>query len=598
MAKEAGLGRIFVSVNDKHKRGHSKDTENVLKSTNFPEQFKVYKDQQKTPDSFLQLTLEEILTSETVLLDAIMDDEGTYKDRLIQFGIAFALEKQRYFFYIKENSAKEGKINSSYVNQYIIESPGYYSFIELLNEKIDILSTQAQIKPRKPTDIVHEAFSIIGVNESTDLDLAKLIRDFAAERKWHPTFHKPPSGINIHEELSQQVGARTFSLFCVNKFADLSVYIAIGLALGFGVPLLIIIEEEMTIPQILSGYTGVIQYTNTNKTELTKELTKYTNIFFSPEIFKTWEGFTYYYLLSKTEKRLNDSKSKLDIEEIEKIILAITNVGRAPIVQAYILLGDVYRRKNQIIDPLNTDYLSQAISWYEKALKIKEDNKRCIDGIEATKKLIQLIDLIKNKSYNSIPELIYLIGSGLNSEQYQYLRSFLIGEVKKLLANKEYLPAIALLAAMQRYDNSDDLNKLWKNVNPKNFLESIQIYQQSEIKTKAELKLALDENKDKTNQLSRANKAIEQAAQLQLKLDHTTNFYSQNMFVNFGVGWATYTPLKGSPYVIRDNEKVLAKETMPILRGDTVFDGNDKEQFHWLNEYESELLELQKRLNT
>ena len=59
-----------------------------------------------------------------------------------------------------------------------------------------------------------------------------------------------------------------------------------------------------------------------------------------------------------------------------------------------------------------------------------------------------------------------------------------------------------------------------------------------------------------------------------------------------------FRSLKGSPYVIRDNEKVLAKETMPILRGDTVFDGNDKEQFHWLNEYESELLELQKRLNT
>ena len=175
----------------------------------------------------------------------------------------------------------------------------------------------------------------------------------------------------------------------------------------------------------------VISYTEANKTELTRKLAEYTKIFFSPEIFKTWDGFTYFYLLSKTEKRLNDSKSKLDIEEIEKIIVAMTKVGRAPIVQAYILLGDVYRRKNQIIDPLSTDYLRQAISWYEKALKIQENNKRCIDGIEATKKLIQLIDLVKDKNYESIPELIYLIGNGINSEQYQYLRSFLINEVKK-----------------------------------------------------------------------------------------------------------------------------------------------------------------------
>jgi len=598
MTKEIGSNRILVSINDKHKRGHSKDMEYVLKGTRFPKQFQIFEDLQKTPDSFLQLALEKILTSEIVLLDAILDDEGTYKDRLIQFGIAFALEKQRYFYYIKENSAREGKIKSSYIDQHLIEPPGYYSFIELLNEKIDILSTQTQTKPRKPTDIIHEAFSVIGINESTDPDLARTIREFAIEKKWRSTFYKPPSGINIHEELSQQVGARTFSLFCVNKSADISVYIAIGLALGFGVPLLIIIEEEMAIPQILSGYTGVISYTNTNKIDLTKKLSEYSNIFFSPEIFRTWDGFTYFYLLSKMEKRLNEATSQVDIEEIEEIILSITNVGRAPIVQAYILLADVYRRKNQIIDPPNTDYLKQAVSWYEKAQNIQGDNKRCVDGIDSTKKLIQLINLIKDKDYDSIPELIYLIGNGINSEQYQYLRLFLIGEVKKLLGNKEYLTAIALLAAMQKHDKSDDINKLWEDVNPKNFLESIQIYQQNEIKIRAELGFALEKNKDATNQLSRANKAIGQANQLQLKLDRTTNYYGHNMFVNFGVGWATYAPLKGLPYVERNGEKILAKETMPILRGDTVYDGNDNYCFHWLTDYENALLEQQKRFNT
>ena len=299
-----------------------------------------------------------------------------------------------------------------------------------------------QVKPQKPTNVIHEAFSVIGVNESTEPDLTKIIVEFSTESSWRAKFYKPPSGTNIHEELSQQVGARTFSLFCVNSSADISVYIAIGLALGFGVPLLIIIEEGMTIPQILSGYAGVISYTVSNKTKLKNELAKYSKIFFSPEIFKTWDGFTYFYLLSKMEKRLGNSTQKLKIEEVEEIIFAITKVGRAPIVLAYILLGDVYRRRNQIFDPLNTDYLRQAISWYEQAIEIQEDNRRAIDGINATEKLIRVIDLVKDKSYETVSELASLIRSDINLQQYKYLKPFLMSEVKKMLKSKEYLYAI------------------------------------------------------------------------------------------------------------------------------------------------------------
>ena len=56
-----------------------------------------------------------------------------------------------------------------------------------------------------------------------------------------------------------------------------------------------------------------------------------------------------------------------------------------------------------------------------------------------------------------------------------------------MLKSEEYLPAIALLAAMQKHDKSDDLSKLWEDVNPKNFLESIQKYQESELEIKAKL---------------------------------------------------------------------------------------------------------------
>src|SRR5688572_1584144 len=104
MAKKDDLVRILVSISDNHKRGHGRDLRFALKSTNFSNQFIIYQDLQKKPDSYLQLALEEILLSKAILIDATSDEE-TYKDRLIKFGIAFALDKQRYFFYIGENSA-------------------------------------------------------------------------------------------------------------------------------------------------------------------------------------------------------------------------------------------------------------------------------------------------------------------------------------------------------------------------------------------------------------------------------------------------------------------------------------------------------------
>lgn len=379
-------------------------------------------------------------------------------------------------------------------------------------------------------------------------------------------------------------------MFCLNEFSDISVYIAIGLALGFGVPLLIVVEEGVELPQILSDYTGVFSYTNAKRSELIKKLREYANIFFSPEIFRTWDGFTYFYLLSKMEKKLNGVSSKPDVEEIENVILAVTRVGRAPIVLSYILLGDVYRRKHQIVDPLNTELLKEAISWYEKALKIQEDNKRCIDAIDATRKLIQLIDLIKDKNYESVPELIYLIGNGINSEQYQYLRVFLINEVKKLLRSEKYLPAIALLAAMQKHDKSEDLSKLWEDVNPKNLLESIQTYQEKELKIKAELQTALEKNAEIFNQLSNAYNEADQAKTIKKKLDHATEFYGKTIFVNFGIGWATYTPIKGLPSIEQNGQRIQITEGMALSSGDTIYDGDGNYVYHLLSEHESSIL--------
>ena len=343
------------------------------------------------------------------------------------------------------------------------------------------------------------------------------------------------------------------------------------------------------MPKMLSDYAGVVTYTS--NTDLAAKLTHYTEIFFSSEKFRTWEGFTYFYLLSKIEKRLNETNSKSDIKEIEKVVLAIANVGREPIVLAYILLGDVYRRKAQILDPLNTKFLGRAIYWYKQAIRSQPNNQRCKDGINSTKKLIQLIDLIRHKNYDSIPELIYIIGNDINLEQYEYLRSFLLGEVKKLLKNNEFLLAIALLAAMQKHDKSEELSKLWASMNPKNFIESIQLYQENEIKMKAELRGALEKNKQIFDQLSNAYEEIDQANQFKTKLNSAMDPYGREIFVNFGVGWAAYRPMEGLPYVKRNNEKINATEGMPILRGDWVYDGYDNYIFSYISEYESSILD-------
>jgi len=159
-----------------------------------------------------------------------------------------------------------------------------------------------------------------------------------------------------------------------------------------------------------------------------------------------------------------------------------------------------------------------------------------------------------------------------------------------MLKSEEYLPAIALLAAMQKHDKSDDLSKLWEDVNPKNFLESIQKYQESELEIKAKLKDSLEKIKKIDSQLNNAYKEVNQANQLKTKLEHTTKFYGENIFVNLGRGWATYTPIKGLPYIERDGQKIKAEEGMTIVRGDTVYDEDGGEQYHMLSKDESSIL--------
>lgn len=124
------------------------------------------------------------------------------------------------------------------------------------------------------------------------------------------------------------------------------------------------------------------------------------------------------------------------------------------------------------------------------------------------------------------------------------------------------------------------------------------MYQENEIKLEVKLKAVLAKNKKISGQLSKASKAIEQANQIKEKLERTQDLYGKDIFVNFGVGWATYRPIDGLPYIERNGQKILPTEGMSAKNGDTLYDGDGNKRFHWLSDYESSILDHYNNLSS
>ena len=114
------------------------------------------------------------------------------------------------------------------------------------------------------------------------------------------------------------------------------------------------------------------------------------------------------------------------------------------------------------------------------------------------------------------------------------------------------------------------------------------MYQENEIKLEVKLKAVLAKNKKISGQLSKASKAIEQANQIKEKLERTQDLYGKDIFVNFGVGWATYRPIDGLPYIERNGQKILPTEGMSAKNGDTLYDGDGNKRFHWLSDMKAQ----------
>jgi predicted secreted acid phosphatase len=88
------------------------------------------------------------------------------------------------------------------------------------------------------------------------------------------------------------------------------------------VSILILIEKATLFPKTLNGYAGTVMY---ESNRVTANLESTLRFFFS-ENFKSLI-YLFLFIKQKNAGEVNTS----EIEEIEKVILAVSKVGRAPL---------------------------------------------------------------------------------------------------------------------------------------------------------------------------------------------------------------------------------------------------------------------------
>lgn len=528
--------KIFISLNDEYSKGHGADLRFCLNEALGASSCAFFQDKDKVPDNLYSVTIEEILISSGILLDALPFENQINPDILIQFGIAHALGKKSAFLYVRNNSAGVPPISSHLINSYRIGDFDNYLdvIIELktrLQEMIDQDIPRQKIESNKMSV---QSFSVFGGDEEKDLDLVNVISSFAMKAGWEAKFqinfiygYETPS---LLDDLSIFIGLRPFSVFCLNKDVCVETYIGIGLAIGMGVPFLILQDKEFKLPASLGGYHGIIEYNNSE--ELATGLSKYTKEFLSEDV-NSWNGSTFSHLLLRTDKIIPLAKAEADLNRIEKILHAINRSIRLKTPLLYALLGEVARERYRRFDSKNPKYLELAREYYNEALKIDADYKRAQDAIASLNEHLRLIDLVEKKSYKSIPSLIRLIGEDINTSQYQLLREYLIGEVRKLIDAKNYSQALALLAAIETHDKTSEIKELIKQVlsaaSPNDIAEVLRSAQD-------QIELLERNQSQMSNELDSKNKQLSEVSQhiqfLREQVSATHNNLAQQATVN------------------------------------------------------------------
>lgn len=607
--------RILFSVNDYNREGHGEDlrvsigralTTNVKRT--------VLQDIPRTPEHFMSTVLGEMLLSDVVVLDDSSSDVNNDTETLILLGISYALQRPCALLYVVNNSQDLPRINCSLTPNNFKRTFG--SYLELVSEFLPSIEGWFAQDIHWPTRernsrFIH-AFSVFGADPVAALDLRRVINEFGHESGWSAMYCDQPNYSSSISDLSRAVCVPPFSIFCLTNNGDNSVFVGIGIAIGMGIPFLVLQSDTVTLPEILHKYNGVISYKSYS--ELVESLQSYTSAFLSNNVLN-WNGSPFFHLLTYLEEHLSRVDTQDELETIESTIQAVVKAVRTPLAKPHMLLGDLYRRRHYYINPLDTSALIEAISHYRNALEIQPGFIGCTDKIVAVERNIQLIELLLEQKYYSIPRLIELIGSALSSEYYKFIREFLLVTVRQLAEDGEHAHALALLVAISQHDDSDEIKELMQsllNTAPTAYIEAIhdaqeyiaqlenensllalnladgqiltrRLFQDIETQKMSLLELnrqlesvqqerdELSENIEKN--LGQYRSIIEKQKALQDKIKLSSQLTDERgVLVNFGSGWAVYIPLRGIPSVLRDRYNLMAVEGLVLVNDDRICD--------------------------
>jgi hypothetical protein len=612
--------KILVFINTTDHEGHGADFRYALKIALDTMPFGIFDDMQKTPENIFSATVWGILMSNAVLLDQGSRSNGISFDSLIQYGICCALEKKCILVAIKNYAPIIASGIRDPVVEGIIEFDCYLDFATQFKLKfLEWFNRANSVRGVQPNRLAVHSFAVIGVDRWKSPDLYEIVTDFCAEKGWKPRVYMDLGSLSKLENLAKAAGKRSFCMFCVNNDSSEEVFVGIGIAIGMGRPFLIIKPKSVKLPVSLNGYRGIIEYESYS--QLRVYLEAYTEIFLSDDVLK-WEGASYNDLLSRIEKHIDRLNPKT-LNDFEDILLTINSVLDHLSAKPLALLGEIYREKNRKISPDDIQLLQKAKEYYEKALGIQKDYQLYQNAVSAIDKHIQLIELIKEKKYRSIPVLINLIGGDIKGEHYLQVREYLLSVVNKLVEEKDYVHAISLLAAMQIHDKSDQIQSLVKRVldsAPQDIIKALQDSQEYVVELGKEKTRIMSQIQEKEKQLNKfvkelnssKNQVVETKANLEqvqkqynvldAKIKDITTQLSvlnenkdkleteiesfgelggRGVIVDFGDGWAIYRALHHVPYVIRDGERLPARKGLVLLSGDVVYDEND----HGLEEF-------------
>lgn len=496
---------LFVSINDFS--GHEQDMRWAIKQalgTAVP--YRIFQDQAKRFEQHYFVTIESLLLSAGAILDVSPSpQQGTTinPEILIQLGICFAMGKQFWLPCVVNPNLDQDQLFKWLKGYYSL----YHSYGQLAdNFKVEPSPTELQGQRRSERKAAYNhrksrSFSVFGANTDTQ----RFMNSFVAHTDWKYLFNRRLDSKQILQSLVEEVGDRAFCIFNLGAAQETELYIethvALGISIGLGIPFLILQPHGYALPSILSGYDGVIKYQQF--TELESKLRKYAVDFLTPDIF-TWSGSTYSQLVSRAEEQLELVEEEKDLDKVEEFLTAITTSTDNLPKSAYAALGDLYREKFYKFSDHEIELLKRAKNYYEEAPKLA----RCQDGAAVINKQIELIELLQEKKFRSIYQLIRLLGEEITSENYAALRNFLLREVGRLVQNEEHLHAINLLSTMQLHDKSAEINEMIEKIleerpniyreafqDAQNYIKEIEVQEAtltqelSELKTTAETKI-------------------------------------------------------------------------------------------------------------